>query len=38
MKVKKGKCKIIIEADKMEIANSEPNYTEDICFGLFKVT
>ena len=37
MRVKKGKCKIIIEADKMEIVNSEPNYTEDVYFDYIKL-
>lgn len=33
MKLKKGDYKIIIEAEKIEVANSEPNYTEDVYFG-----
>ena len=37
MRVKKGDYEIIIKADKMEIANSDPNYTEDVCFDYIKL-
>lgn len=37
MRVKKGDYEIIIKADKMEIANSDPNYTEDVYFDYIKL-